>query len=115
MSTLPAVLLVIYWWKRGRLSSQDVLPLLPFFVAGIALGRLTIWMETHHVGAGQEWSLTLGERPCYWPVERSGFTPRNWPTRIRSFFSIHAGRLTSINGGNTCFRWLPLGQSPRSG
>ena len=32
---LPAVLLVIFWWQRGRLSwIRDVLPLAPFFLAG---------------------------------------------------------------------------------
>ena len=34
-ATLPAALLVIFWWQRGRLSwRRDVLPLVPFFVAG---------------------------------------------------------------------------------
>jgi hypothetical protein len=28
--TMPAVLLVIYWWKRGRLTWRDVAGLIPF-------------------------------------------------------------------------------------
>ncbi len=45
-ATLPAALLVIAWWWRGRLSwRRDVLPLLPWFVAGIAAGCLTSWVE----------------------------------------------------------------------
>ena len=36
-ATLPAALLVIFWWQRGRLSwKKDVLPLLPFFLIGLA-------------------------------------------------------------------------------
>ena len=34
-ATLPAALLVIFWWQRGRLSwRRDVLPLVPFLRAG---------------------------------------------------------------------------------
>ena len=34
-ATLPAALLVVFWWKRGRLDwRRDVLPLVPFFVDG---------------------------------------------------------------------------------
>ena len=42
--TLPGALLVIFWWQRGRLSwKKDVLPLAPFFLAGIRSPRLTAW------------------------------------------------------------------------
>ncbi|HVU87055.1 MAG TPA: tetratricopeptide repeat protein [Pirellulales bacterium] len=55
--SLPAVLLVIYWWKRGRLEGREIVALLPFFAIGLALSLITIWMETHHVGAqGDDWS-----------------------------------------------------------
>src|SRR5690606_37594336 len=31
-ATLPAVLLVLFWWQRGRLAwRRDVVPLLPWF------------------------------------------------------------------------------------
>ncbi len=44
--TLPAALLVIFWWQRGRLSwRRDVLPLMPFFLVGMAAGVLTAWVE----------------------------------------------------------------------
>src|SRR5262249_52487082 len=36
-ATLPAVLLVIFWWRRGRLEwKRDVLPLVPWFALGIS-------------------------------------------------------------------------------
>jgi tetratricopeptide (TPR) repeat protein len=63
-ATLPAALLVIFWWKRGRLSwKTDVLPLLPFFILGAAGGVATAWFERKHVGAeGQGFSMTPVER-----------------------------------------------------
>jgi protein O-mannosyl-transferase len=63
-ATLPAVLLVVFWWKRGRLSWQrDVVPILPFFVVGIAAGLLTAWVEHTFIGArGAEFHFTIVER-----------------------------------------------------
>ena len=61
--TLPAVILVIYWWKRGALRRGDVLPLVPFFLLALLSGWLGLWLEKHHVrAAGTEWALTPAER-----------------------------------------------------
>ncbi len=63
-ATLPAALLVVLWWKRGRLSwNRDVLPLLPWFAIGIASGLLTAWVERRYVGAvGKDFSLSAVQR-----------------------------------------------------
>jgi len=62
-ASLPAVVLVLIWWKRGRVTRQDVWRLAPFFVVGIALAGITVWMEKTHVGAqGEEWNLSPVER-----------------------------------------------------
>jgi protein O-mannosyl-transferase len=54
--SLPAVVLLLMWWKRGRIGWKEVLPLIPFFVLGIAAGLLTSWMEQHRVMAvGPDW------------------------------------------------------------
>ena len=50
VATLPAVILVIYWWKRGKIRLADVVPLVPFFAAGIGLGLITLWIEEHTSG-----------------------------------------------------------------
>ena len=62
--SLPAVILLICWWKRGRIRWRaDVLPTLPFFALGLGLGLVTAWMEKNHVGAkGPEWALSFPER-----------------------------------------------------
>ena len=44
IATLPAAVLIIFWWKRGKLSwRRDLLPLIPFFLLGIAARSLIWW------------------------------------------------------------------------
>jgi tetratricopeptide (TPR) repeat protein len=63
-ATLPAALLVIFWWRRGRLSwVRDLRPLLPWFGVSAAAGLLTSWVERAFIGAhGADFSLSLLER-----------------------------------------------------
>ena len=63
-ATLPAALLVVFWWQRGRLGwRRDVAPLLPWFVLAAAGGLLTSWVERTLIGAqGAEFDLTLVQR-----------------------------------------------------
>src|SRR5574342_294751 len=62
--SLPAALLLIRWWKGGRVEwRRDVVPLVPFFVVGAALGLVTAWVERHHVGAeGEDFAFTWVDR-----------------------------------------------------
>ncbi len=61
--SLPAVLVLLLWWKRGRVERQDFGVLSPMFLLGITLGLMTAWLEKHHVGAsGPEWSLSFLQR-----------------------------------------------------
>jgi tetratricopeptide (TPR) repeat protein len=51
-ATLPATLLILAWWKRGRLDwRRDVLPLVPWFCLGAASGLFSAWVEKKYVGA----------------------------------------------------------------
>ena len=50
--TLPAAILLLIWWRRGRLVWRDVWPLLPFFVMGLALSFLTIGLERSFIQEG---------------------------------------------------------------
>lgn len=62
-STLPAAVLLLVFWKRGRITGRDFLPLVPFFALGATMGGITAWLEKHRVGAwGPEWDLSLLER-----------------------------------------------------
>jgi tetratricopeptide (TPR) repeat protein len=60
-ATLPAALLVAFWWKRGRLDlRRDVLPLLPWLALGAAAGLFSSWVERTYGGArGAEFDLPL--------------------------------------------------------
>ena len=60
--SLPAALLLVVWWKTGRIDKRDVLAMAPLFVLGVALARVTLQME-HNAGAGgAEWSLSFVQR-----------------------------------------------------
>ena len=62
-AVVPAVLLVLVWWRDGRVKRADALPLVPWFAAGIALGAHTAWLERTAVQAvGKEWALGLPDR-----------------------------------------------------
>jgi Flp pilus assembly protein TadD len=92
-ATLPAVLLIVFWWRRGRLTwRRDVLPLAPFFALGAGAGLLTVWVERAFVGAvGSAYNLTMIERllvagrafwfylgKLVWPVNLTFIYPK-WP------------------------------------
>jgi protein O-mannosyl-transferase len=63
-ATLPAALLVVFWWKRGRIDfKRDAVPLLPWFVMGAAMGLFSGWVERTYLGAqGAAFDLTLLQR-----------------------------------------------------
>ena len=63
-ATLPAALLVIFWWQRGKIDwRRDVVPLAPWFALGAFGGLVTAWVERTLVGAqGAEYQLGLIER-----------------------------------------------------
>ena len=63
-ATLPAALLVVFWWRRGRLEWQrDVLPLLPWFALGAGSGLVTAYFERVLIGAqGADFNLSLVQR-----------------------------------------------------
>lgn len=63
-ATLPAALLVVLWWRNGRLAwRRDVLPVVPWFVVAIVAGQLTAWLERNVIGAsGARFDLGLMDR-----------------------------------------------------
>ncbi len=63
-ATLPAALLILIWWRRGRINWRvDVPPLAALLGVGILAGAATAWLEYAWVGAkGGAFDLTIVER-----------------------------------------------------
>ena len=88
--SLPVALLLVLWWKRKRIGVATWCTLGVFFVCGITLGLVTVWMERHQVGAvGEQWRLSPVQRcliagralwfyagKLVWPTELAFIYPR---------------------------------------
>ena len=60
---LPVAVLLVVWWKRGKMGWRELFPLAPFLAVGMAMGLLTVWVEKHFVqAAGSEWTFSFLER-----------------------------------------------------
>ncbi len=107
--TLPAALLVVLWWRDGRLGwRKDIWPLLPWFVAAAVAGLFTAWVERVHVGAaGARFDLDPTERlllagravwfylgKLAWPADLMFFYPR-WdvPAEAPAWFGYLGGAI----------------------
>jgi Flp pilus assembly protein TadD len=49
--TLPLILPVLTWWQRGRVTRVDLLRIIPFLLASLVLGLVTLWYQMGH-GSG---------------------------------------------------------------
>lgn len=105
-ATLPAALLVVLWWQRGRLAWKgDVLPLVPWLVVACAAGLVTESVEGRLIGGlGGTFSLTgldrclLAGRIIWFYLAKLA-----WPADLTFF--IRGGRSTRQCGGSICFPW----------
>ena len=90
-ATLPAALLVILWWRHGRIEwRRDVQPLVPWLLLGAFAGLFTVWVERAFIGArGAAFTLTPLQRlllagrviwfyagKVIWPANLTFFYPR---------------------------------------
>lgn len=89
-STLPAALLVIAWWRHGRISwRRDGQPLLPFFGIAIIAGVVTAWVEARFIGAqGTPFALTWSDRLMLAPRVLWFYLGKDvWPTDLTFFYT----------------------------
>jgi len=60
---LPAVLLVVLWWKREKIRREDLVPLAPFFLVGATMGIVTMHFQAALSNTqAPEWHLSIIQR-----------------------------------------------------
>ncbi|MGA2787094.1 MAG: tetratricopeptide repeat protein [Verrucomicrobiota bacterium] len=62
VSFLPATLLLVAWWQRGRLVWRELVPLLLMLILVVAMGEMTFYIEHLHGAVGTGFSLGFAER-----------------------------------------------------
>jgi protein O-mannosyl-transferase len=50
---LPFVLLGCVWWLRGQIRPKDILCSIPFFVASLTMGLVTVWFQHYRALGGE--------------------------------------------------------------
>jgi hypothetical protein len=116
-SLLPAALLLVVWWKRGRVGARDLLALVPMVVLGAGFVTMTVILEARYGGAQGE--ATAGRRVKRLPrrgwsasssrAGRCGSTRASSPGPPNSWSSIRGGRSTPPSGGSTRTHWRRRG------
>lgn len=104
-ATLPGALLVVAWWRQGRLSwRRDIRPLVPWLLLGAAGGLFTGWIERVSIGAqgadfdlGAAGRLVLAGRVVWFYLGKL-----LWPARL-----IFIYPRWTIEAGNPG-QWIPL-------
>lgn len=101
---LPVTLLVLAWWRRGRVNRNDLLRVAPMLVMSLVLGLVTIYFQHHnalpdHMAPPASWLARLaGAGWCVWFYLYKAFAP------------LHTAMIYprwSIDVGNP-LHWLPL-------
>ena len=62
VSFLPVTLVLLVWWKRGRLTWRSAWPLLAMFGIAVGMGLLTLRVEHLHGATGDEFRMGWRER-----------------------------------------------------
>ena len=102
--TMPFVLLILAWWRRGRIDRRDVLRAVPFFLLALTLGLVTVYFEHHQVVGARDvrpeglWSRLAASGWCVWFYLYKDV----WPLRLSLIyprFEVDPSQPTA---------WLPL-------
>jgi tetratricopeptide (TPR) repeat protein len=111
VATFPAAMLVIIWWKRGRISwDNDVRPLIRFFAVAVIAGCVTAFLERKLIGAeGEEFELTWLQRlqlsgrvvwfylsKLFWPTQLTFIYPRWELDRSPAWYWAFLGSLVAL-------------------
>ena len=61
-STLPAVILLIHWWKQNCIRKKIFLMMIPYFTLSLGFAVLTIQLEKFAGAIGPEWDFSFLDR-----------------------------------------------------
>ena len=84
--TLPVALLIILWWKRGRVAREDAIRVFPFFLLAFVVGGADLWFYKSQGLGSFDYSMVeralLAARSLWfyvgkliWPVGLAGIYP----------------------------------------
>ena len=97
----PVVVLLCAWWQRSTISKQDIVRSLPFFMAAMVFGLVTVWFQLHELLSGElrstdtlltrllggSWAIWFYLGKALWPVKLCMIYPQ-WriiETRVLSY------------------------------
>ena len=94
VTVLPAVLLLIAWWRRERITHKDVIRTIPFFAMSVAFAAMTIFIQHRGEAMPQDSVLVrvLAGGRALWFYLLKDIAPLNltmvyplWPVPLNSF------------------------------
>ncbi len=85
--TLPVALLILEWWRQGRITPQDFIRVAPFFIVALAIGGFDIWFYKSKTALSFDYSVyervLIASRALWfylekllWPVDLAVIYPR---------------------------------------
>jgi len=61
--TLPAMFVIVLWWKHSRFRRSDIIAVVPYLLAAVPLFVLAFWTHRHFVRpTGERWDFTFLQR-----------------------------------------------------
>jgi len=98
MVVLPAVLVLLTWWKSGKLTLRDLQRSVPFFVIGLTLAWVTVWFQNDRAIGGEV--IPIGD----WPSRIAGAGVVVWSYLSNALMPFNLNTIYA----NTPYLWWPL-------
>jgi tetratricopeptide (TPR) repeat protein len=94
----PAVLLLLTWWKTGKLTWRDALRSVPFFAVALFLAWVTVWFQNDRAIGGEV--IPIGD----WHSRLAGAGVVTWSYFSKALVPINLNTIYA----NTAWLWWPL-------